>query len=82
MLMCYRVGSRGDRRYRREDVLRFMQHPGHHLQTNVAEENVPLSHPTGRPSSPSEEMQHSKRRGAKRNKRHPAASVQPLNRKS
>ena len=27
MLTCYRVGSRGDRRYRRDDVLRFLEGP-------------------------------------------------------
>jgi len=26
-LKFYRVGSRGDRRYRREDVLRFLENP-------------------------------------------------------
>ena len=37
MLKCYRVGSRGDRRFRRQDVLRFMREPGSRSQTGGAE---------------------------------------------
>ena len=52
MLKCYRVGSRGDRRYRREDVIRFVEEPSSYSHTGSAKENVAL-HP-----HPNEETRH------------------------
>ena len=34
MLKCYRVGSRGDRRYQMEDVLYFLEESTRRLQTD------------------------------------------------
>lgn len=40
-LKCYRVGSRGDRRYRRDDVLHFLQEPTDFPQPDLAYKTVP-----------------------------------------
>ncbi|MEE8373026.1 MAG: helix-turn-helix domain-containing protein [Dehalococcoidia bacterium] len=41
MLKCYRVGSRGDRRYQRDDVLRFLQEPTGFPQPDSTHSTVP-----------------------------------------
>ena len=38
MLRCYHIGSRGDRRYRRQDVLHFLQKSTFQLRTGIAED--------------------------------------------
>ena len=43
MLRFYRIGSRGDRRYRREDVLSFLQDSTGHPQTDITENDM-LAH--------------------------------------
>lgn len=37
MLKSYRVGPRGDRRFQRQDVLRFLKESGRRLRTETAE---------------------------------------------
>lgn len=81
MLNCYRVGARGDRRYRREDILRFMQSPGNQVQGNHPEENVPHPHNKGRLSSKSTLSEPGKRRGAMRNQFRSTAGIQPISRR-
>jgi excisionase family DNA binding protein len=40
MLKYYRVGSRGDRRYRREDVLRFLEESSNLLWASESESKL------------------------------------------
>lgn len=49
MLKFYRVGSRGDRRYRRQDVLRFLDESSSQMPENTSNEKV--SAPVGRSKS-------------------------------
>ena len=72
MLRCYRVGSRGDRRYRRDDVLRFLQEPTDFPQPDSANGTLPPHR--GRGEQPS----HTHKGRARRNvPRHVAADRQP-----
>lgn len=41
MLKCYHIGSRGDRRYRRRDVLQFLEKSTYHLRTGPLEGRKP-----------------------------------------
>ncbi len=42
MLNFYRIGSRGDRRYRREDVLRFLEESSGLFSTDRAKAKLPV----------------------------------------
>jgi len=56
MLKSYRVGPRGDRRFRRVDVLRFLEESGSQCKTSIAEEKALVSHSAGKLSVLSEEV--------------------------
>ena len=40
MLRSYRIGSRGDRRYLRDDVLSFLDESTHHLKAGMAGDKI------------------------------------------
>lgn len=41
LLQCYHIGSRGDRRYRRRDLLQFFEKHTYDLRTDMSEGKSP-----------------------------------------
>ena len=50
MLKFYRIGSRGDRRYLRGDVLHFLEESSYHLETDTVRKKAPIGTSTDKPS--------------------------------